>query len=81
MRYADDILIFAPSSKGAQRRMREAVKFLEDELKLEVNREKTELTTAAVGIKFLGVVIHSGYTRVQEKKVKVFKAKLKKATR
>ena len=32
-------------------------------------------------VKFLGVVIHSGYTRLQEKKVKVFKAKLKKATR
>lgn len=81
VRYADDILIFAPSYKGAQRRMSEAVKFLEEELKLEVNREKTELTTATEGITFLGVVIHSGYTRVQKKKVKAFKAKLKHATR
>ncbi|MCF7915821.1 MAG: group II intron reverse transcriptase/maturase [Spirochaetaceae bacterium] len=81
VRYADDILIFASSSKGAQRRMSEAVKFLEEELKLVVNREKTELTTAREGVKFLGVVIHGGYTRVQEKKRKAFKAKVKAATR
>jgi len=81
VRYADDILIFAFSYKGAQRRMNEAVRFLEEELKLKVNREKTELTNAVEGIKFLGVVIHSEYTLVQKKKVKAFKAKLKKATR
>lgn len=81
VRYADDILIFAHSYKGAQRRMSAAVTFLEEELKLEVNREKTELTTATEGITFLGVVIHNGYTRVQRKKVKAFKAKLKNATR
>ena len=78
-----DILqpIFASSSKGAQGRMSEVVEFLEEELKLVVNREKTELTTAREGVKFLGVVIHRGYTRVQEKKRKAFKARVKAAAR
>lgn len=81
VRYADDILIFASSRKGAERRLEESSKVLEGEMGLEINREKTSITSLNEGVSYLGVVILSKYTRIQEKKLRIFKAKVKAATR
>jgi len=81
VRYADDILIFASSRKGAERRLKAASKVLEGEMGLEINREKTSITSLNEGVSYLGVVIHPVYTRIQEKKLRIFKAKVKIATR
>jgi group II intron reverse transcriptase/maturase len=81
VRYADDILIFASSRKGAQRRLETASKVLEDEMGLVINREKTSITSLNEGVSYLGVVIHPTYTRIQEKKIRIFKEKVKAATR
>jgi group II intron reverse transcriptase/maturase len=81
VRYADDILILKRSKRGAQKVLKQAVEYLEEELKLTVNREKTHVTHSSRGVKFLGVVIHTGYTGIQEKKVKAFKDKIRVITR
>ena len=55
MRYADDILIFASSRKGAERRLEQAVKLLEAEMGLTVNKTKTHITSLTAGVAYLGV--------------------------
>lgn len=81
VRYADDILILASSRKGAERRLKQAGKVLEEEMGLTVNREKTHITRLQDGVKYLGVVIFPKYTLIQEKKVEAFKAKVRKLTK
>ena len=80
VRYADDILIFASSRKGADRRLEQAVKVLETEMGLTVNKTKTHITSLSDGVAYLGVVIHPNYIQIQEKKVKAFKGKVKQLT-
>ena len=81
VRYADDILILTRSKSAAQNALIQASRFLEGELKLTVNPQKTEVVNSREGVKFLGMVIHTGYTRIREKKVCGFKEKVKKRTR
>ena len=81
VRYADDILIITRSKSAAQNALIQASRFLEGELKLTVNPQKTEVVNSREGVKFLGMVIHTGYTRIREKKVCGFKEKVKKRTR
>ncbi|HIF9487780.1 TPA: group II intron reverse transcriptase/maturase [Photobacterium damselae] len=81
VRYADDILIFCRSRRGAENALKQARKILEHDLKLKVNQEKSHIAHSAEGVKFLGVEIGSNYTRIQPKKIKGFKRKLKQMTR
>ncbi len=53
VRYADDLMIFCKSSRGAQRVMKSVTKFIEGKLKLKVNRDKT-VVAYAPKVKFLG---------------------------
>lgn len=81
VRYADDILILTRSKSAAENALKQASRYLEEELKLTVNLQKTEVVTSRDGVKFLGMVIHTGYTRIREKKVCGFKEKVRKITR
>jgi len=81
VRYADDILIFKRSRSAAENALKQAAKHLEGSLKLKINAEKTHVVHSSQGVEFLGVEIRSGYTRIQDKKVKAFKAKVKRMTR
>jgi RNA-directed DNA polymerase len=81
VRYADDILIFCRSRAGAENALEQATKILEKELKLTVNQTKSHIAHSNEGVKFLGVEIGSQYTRIQPKKLAVFKKKLKQMTR
>jgi len=81
IRYADDILILKRSKKAAENVCEQATRYLERDLKLTINPEKTHITHSYKGVKFLGVVIHTGFTRIQDKKVKAFKDKVKAITR
>ena len=81
VRYADDILILCGSRAAAENAYRVAVKLLEGELKLKVNAEKTHLVHSDEGVNYLGVAIHASYTRIQEKKLRAFKAKVKQITK
>ncbi|WP_240312675.1 group II intron maturase-specific domain-containing protein, partial [Vreelandella aquamarina] len=80
-RYADDILILSGSRAGAENALRVAQSYLEEELKLTVNVTKTHIAHSDEGVKFLGVVIHTNYTRIQDKKVVKLKQKLKALTK
>ncbi len=81
VRYADDILILCRSEAGARHALEVASHILEGDLKLTVNRDKTHITTAGNGVKFLGVIIGSLHTRIDPQKVAVFKAKVRQITR
>lgn len=59
----------------------QASRYLEEELKLTVNRQKTEVVRSRDGVRFLGVVIHTGYTSIREKRVSGLREKVKKITR
>ena len=81
VRYADDILIFKRSRAGAQNALETASDFLERKQKLKVNRSKTRITSLRQGVSYLGVEIFPRYTRIQEKKLRAFKKKVKSCTR
>ena len=54
---------------------------LEGTLKLTVNEKKTHIAHSDEGIKFLGVIIGSICSRIQEKKLNTLKAKVKRITK
>ena len=61
--------------------MRVAQSYLEDELKLTVNATKTHIAHSDEGVTFLGVVLYTHYTRIQDKKVVKLKHTLKALTK
>lgn len=81
VRYADDILILCESQRSAKHALEVATAYLEKDLRLTVNKEKTHITDSSRGVKFLGVEIFSTYTKIQEKKIKDFKEKVKLLTK
>lgn len=81
VRYADDILIFCTSQSGAANALKVASHILEVTLKLKVNEDKTHIAHSSNGVKFLGVIIGDNYTRIQEKKLKGLKEKVKQITK
>jgi len=81
VRYADDILIMCVSERSAKHALEVATFYLEKNLKLAVNQEKTHITHSSKGVKFLGVEIFCNFTKIQEKKLKDFKEKVKLLTK
>lgn len=81
VRYADDILILCGSKAAAEKALQVATGILEQDLKLTVNRNKTHIVHSDRGVKFLGVEILSAYTRIQAKKLKALKGKVKQISR
>ena len=81
VRYADDILIFCNSRAAADNALSSATQILEKDLKLTVNRDKTHIAHSDEGVKFLGVVIGSRFTRLQDKKLQDFKRKVRQLTK
>ncbi|MFT7009063.1 MAG: RNA-directed DNA polymerase [Colwellia sp.] len=79
--YADDILIFWTSKTGAENALKVASNLLEVPLKFKVNERKTHIAHSDTGVKFLGVVIYTNSTSMQEKKLKAFKFKVKQLTK
>ena len=81
VRYADDILILCGSESAANNALKQATQILEKDLKLTVNKTKTHIAHSNNGVKFLGVIIGSKYTRIQLKKIQNFKQKVKAMTK
>jgi len=81
IRYADDILIFKGSRKGAENALKVATEVLEKELKLTVNERKTHLANLDEGVTYLGFKIFRSYILIKEGKIERLKEKLKTATR
>jgi len=81
VRYADDILILCGSKKGADNALAVARNYLEVELRLTVNEQKSRIVHSRDGVGYLGVEIGNRYTRIQDKKVQQFKDKIRHITR
>lgn len=83
IRYADDIVLLARSKRASERLLESGTRYLEEKLKLTVNREKSRTVSvfAIRNFKFLGFALGrngSGiYVRVHPKSWKKFKSKLK----
>jgi RNA-directed DNA polymerase len=80
VRFADDILIFTRSKSAAHNALNVARSYLEGELLLTVNEQKSHVVHSSKGVKYLGVEIHTGATRIKREKVHEFKAKVRKIT-
>ena len=80
---ADDIVLLAKSKRASERLLESSTRYLEEKLKLTVNREKSRTVSvfAIRNFKFLGFALgRSGsgiYVRVHPKSWKKFKSRLK----
>jgi len=80
-RYADDCNIFVGSKKAGKRVMESIIKFIEGNLKLKVNREKSGVRLCE-DVTFLGYTIgQDGRIRVSKKSMKRLKQKIVKLTK
>lgn len=80
-RYADDCNIYVKSEEAGKRVMESITKFLEDTLRLKVNREKSSVAKVSER-KFLGYRIYSGgRLTIAPQSVKKFKEKIRQKTR
>ena len=80
VRYADDILIFARTKSQAGKYRAVATDYLEKDLSLIVNTDKTHLTNLQQGIPYLGIVLRNFGVSVSDKSVRKFKEKVRKLT-
>lgn len=86
IRYADDIVVLAKSKRAAERLLESSRHFLEDKLKLTLNKEKSQAISIYSGkFKFLGFALgkngNGNYIRVHTKSLTKAKRKLKELTR
>jgi RNA-directed DNA polymerase len=79
-RWADDFLILLKSERAANRVMVGIVKYLEEELNLPVNKEKSGVSQVK-DVPFLGFQILRGKIRVSNKSRVKFKDKIRELTR
>lgn len=83
VRYADDAMIFCKTKRAAQRTKETITRFIEGELFLKVNREKTAVSYVG-GVKYLGYSFYVSkgkcYLRVHPKSKAKLTAKLKELT-
>ena len=83
VRYADDMVIMCKSRRSAERVMQTIVPFIENNLLLKVNREKSKVA-AMRKVKFLGYSFcktkGEGRLRIHPKSVSKMKAKIKELT-
>jgi len=79
-RWADDFLVLVKSERAAKRVMAGVVRYLEEELSLPVNKEKSEVGKIK-DVPFLGFQILRGKIRVSDKARIKFKEKVRKLTR
>ncbi|MEK3988420.1 group II intron reverse transcriptase/maturase [Robertmurraya sp. FSL R5-0851] len=82
VRFADDFIILCKSQKGAERVMKGVKRFLEEELGLTVHPTKSKVVDSTKEtFTFLGYEFYRNIRRVDPKKLKKFKDKVKLKTR
>jgi len=80
-RYADDCNIYVTSKKAGERVMESLIKFIEQKLKLKVNRKKSGVKHCS-RTKFLGfTLLPEGNVRVADASIKRLKDKVRKITK
>ena len=78
-RYADDLIILVKSKRAGERVMASVTSFLEKNLKVQVNRDKSKVGTAE-GSTFLSFTFHGKRPTVSRKAFTNFKSELKRLT-
>lgn len=83
VRYADDLVIWCKSKRGAERVMGSIIRFIEEKLFLKVNKEKSQVAHCTK-VKFLGYSFYKtkgeGRLRIHPKSVAKMKAHIKELT-
>lgn len=83
VRYADDLVIWCKSKRGAERVMGSIIRFIEGKLFLNVNKEKSQVAHCTK-VKFLGYSFYKtkgeGRLRIHPKSVAKMKAHIKELT-
>ena len=83
VRYADDCVVYVKSQRAAQRVMTNSTKYLEEKLKLKVNREKSKIGSP-LRLKFLGFSLYKTKRktgiRPHQKSIKRFKDRIRQIT-
>ena len=80
IRYADDLAIFVKSKRAGERVMASISRYLEQKLKVKVNRAKSKVSPVKES-SVLGFRIHHKKLRALDSKVQGFKRELKRITR
>jgi len=80
IRYADDLAIFVKSKRAGERVLASVSRFLEQKLKVKVNRAKSKVSHVKES-SVLGFKIHHKKLRALDSKVRKFKHELKRITR
>jgi RNA-directed DNA polymerase len=81
VRYADDCNIFVRSQRSAERVMESLIAYIEEKLKLKVNREKSGVRRCGQ-VKFLGHTIEqNGKIRIADAGIVRFKKKIREVTK
>ena len=78
-RFADDCNIFVGSQKAAERVMEKVSQFIENKLKLKVNREKSQVAKSDA-VKFLGFTVVNGTIAIAHKSLQTAMSKVKSFT-
>ncbi|RAN64921.1 reverse transcriptase domain-containing protein, partial [Dolosigranulum pigrum] len=77
VRYADDFIIFKSSKRACERILKSITQFIEKDLKLKVNQEKSK-TGSPTQLKFLSCLIHNNFGNCRFRPTDEAKAKFKK---
>lgn len=81
VRYADDCNIFVGSERSAQRVLKSMTTFIEKQLKLKVNFDKSGVRRCD-DVKFLGhTIMRDGKIRIADKSIDRFKVKIREVTK
>jgi len=80
VRYADDFVVLVKTRAEAEKALAVVNDFLTNQLGLELNWEKTQITTAGKGFEFLGFRISSRFVSIRPRSVEKFRDKVRKLT-
>ncbi len=81
VRYADDFVILCNTKQQADEALLHATRIIEDNLGLELSKEKTKVAPLSEGFDFLGFSFSSKGITMREKAVEKFKTKIREATK
>ena len=79
-RYAGDLIIMVKSPRAGERVLHSITRFIEQDLKLKVNAEKSQVVNSSQ-CKFLGFSFRGKHIRWHPKSVKKFKHRVRELTR
>lgn len=77
VRYADDLILLAPSAEAATQALDEGRAFLAQRLKLKLNTHPRPVTSLEAGFVFLGIYFHRTVRRIGNAKVDQMKAEVR----